>query len=123
MRGARASRSAVEEPWVHHRLTKALQMQLLDRAKFVEQAGEGFERHKSRWATRRAIVAELDSAHLAAQVALPDRLKLQKCWQRWHGLLLGLQKQHSVANRATQSPENCDRRNQRRRRKHLGDMH
>ena len=55
---------------------KSLQMQGLETLELIDQAGEIAKVHEGRRAIRRAILAKLDWAHRAAQVALSDRLDL-----------------------------------------------
>src|SRR5947209_19621869 len=51
-------------------------MEFAERGKLVDETGEGFEGHKGERSVRRPILAELDRAHLAAQIALAHRLDL-----------------------------------------------
>jgi hypothetical protein len=45
--------------------------------------------HERRRSVRRSIAAELDRAHLATQIALPDGLDLHERWQGDHTALRG----------------------------------
>jgi hypothetical protein len=62
---------------VHHRFAEPLELKVIQRRELVDQADEIVERHEGKRAVRRSIAPELDRAHLAAQVALADRLDLQ----------------------------------------------
>jgi len=70
------------EARVHRRLAEPLQVQLAQARELVEQARECLERHEREWPVRRTVAPELDGAHLAAQVALADRLDLHELRQR-----------------------------------------
>ena len=59
-----------------------LKVQMLQAGHLIEDAGELLERHEGRRTVRWPILAELDWTHLAAKVALTDRLDLEKTGQR-----------------------------------------
>jgi len=67
---------------VHHRLAQPLKLQLFQVRKLVDQGREDVEVHEGRRAVGRAVLAKLDGAHLAAQVALADRLDLKEPGKR-----------------------------------------
>jgi hypothetical protein len=73
---------------VHQRLAEPLQMQLAHAVELIDQPREAIEGHEGQRAVGWAVAAELDRAHLAAQVALPDGLDLHVGRQRYrrHGL-------------------------------------
>jgi hypothetical protein len=71
----------IEKPRVHHRFPEPLQMKLLQSAPLLDQACELVERHERKRTIRRTILPELDSAHLAAEVALTNWLDLEVGWE------------------------------------------
>ena len=62
-------------------------MELGERRELIDDGSEFVELHRGERPVRRPILAELDRAHFAAQVALSDRLDLDICRQ-FHGLHL-----------------------------------
>ena len=71
----------VEEPRVHHRLAQPLKLELFQVRELFDQPCEDVEIHERGRTVRRTILSELDRAHLATQVALADRLDLEKSGQ------------------------------------------
>src|SRR5512143_3964552 len=86
---ARRSDHSVRFVFVETRMPRALaeplQLQLVDVAETLDQPLEVVERQERERTVRRAVLAELDRAHLAAQVALADRLDLHEARERRHG--------------------------------------
>src|SRR5690606_30308866 len=62
---------------MHHRLAEPLEMQLAEFRELVEEMDEDLVVHEGGRAVGRAVGAELECAHLATQIALPDRFNLQ----------------------------------------------
>jgi hypothetical protein len=63
---------------MQHGLAESLQMQFVHRRKLIHQFAKNFITHECGGAAARPVLAELNRAHAALQVALPYRLDLDE---------------------------------------------
>jgi hypothetical protein len=68
---------------MHHGLTHALEMQLFQVWKLLDDSNEMFEMHEGGSARSRTIFSEHHGAHAALKIALTDRLNLEKGRKHW----------------------------------------